>query len=278
MANLSITQAWNEASDFVRREAGLLFPISFMLLALPGALMEAVAPTPAGPGQMGGGALWLVLGIVSVIAGIVGNVAIAYLALKAGASVGEALRRGAARLPSLLGAAILIGIAFLFLFLVVGVIFVLLIPGALAAAEGGATATPAVITAILLSFLVWLPVAIYFAARLALMTPIAAAESGGPFELIARSWRLTAPHVWRLVAFVLLVAILVGVLTGAIKAVTGILFALVAGPLEPGSTSAWLVTVVMALVNMVVAAYLTSLIARIYAQVAGDSDTHRVFT
>ena len=277
MANLSITTAWNETVEFVRREAGLLFPISFMLLALPGALMEVTAPTPAGPGRVEGGGLWLVFLLVSIVAGIVGNVAIAYLALKPGASVGEALRRGGARLPALLGAAILIGIAFLTLFLVAAIIIVLLVPGALGAAESGATATPAMVMAVVLAVLIWLPFAIYFGARLALLTPLGAAESGGPFQLIGRSWRLTADNVWKLVAFVILVAILVGVLTGAIKSVAGILFALVAGPLEPGSTSSWLVTVVMALVNMVVGAYLTSLIARIYAQLSGGAP-ERVFT
>ena len=29
MAKLSITEAWNETAEFVRREAGLLFPIAF---------------------------------------------------------------------------------------------------------------------------------------------------------------------------------------------------------------------------------------------------------
>ena len=273
MATLSITRAWNETAEFVRREAGLLFPISFLLLSLPGALMEAAGPQP---GQTSLSGLWFLALLVTLVAGVVGNVAIAYLALRAGVSVGDALRRGAGRLPSLLGALFLIGFAFVVIFFIAMIVAVLLVPGALAAVQSGASAAPAAMMAILVGIVIVLPFALYFGARLMLMTPVAAAESGNPFELMARSWRLSAGHAWKLIGFLLLVLILVGVLTGAVRAVAGILFTLVAGPVEAGSTSLWLVIVVMALVNMVVTAYFTSLLARIYAQLSGE-ETPRVF-
>ena len=270
MANLSITNAWNETAAFVSREAGLLFPISFLLLSLPNALMEAVTPAPAVPGQAPEPGLWLLFVPVLIVLGVIGNVAISQLALRPGSSVGEALRRGATRMPALLGAALLFGVAFLILFFVIAIIAVLIVPGAMDAAQAGAP-TPAMVTVVLLVMLILIPVALFFGARLMMMTPVAALEAGGPFDLISRSWRLTAGHIWKLIGFLLLVAVVVGVLTGAIRAVAGIAFALLAGPLEPGSTSTWLVIVVMSLVNMVVAAYLTSFIARIYAQLAGTT-------
>ena len=269
MANLSITQAWNETVEFVRREAGLLFPISFMLVSLPNALMEALRPPPVLPGQLPEAGLWVLLIPVIVVAAIVGNVAISYLALRPGSSVGEALRRGLARMPALLAAAILIGIVGAILFFIIAVISFLVVPGALAGSQSGVP-TQATINALLLTIVILLPFLLYFGARLMMSTPVAAAESGGPFVLIGRSWTLTADHVWKLIGFLLLIAIAVLVIVGAIAAVAGILFALVAGPITPGSTSAWLVIVVMSLVNMVVSAYLTSLVARIYAQLAGS--------
>jgi hypothetical protein len=275
MAKLSITTAWNETAEFVRREAGLLFPISFMLLALPNALMELLMPAPPMPGRAPEAGLWLLLLPLLVVAAIIGNIAISYLAIRPGSSVGEALRRGGARMPALLAAAILIGIVFVVLFFIVALVAAMLVPGALTAAQSGSP-TPAMMRAILIVMLVIVPIGIYFGARLMMMTPAAAAESAGPFDLMARSWALTAGHVWKLVGFLLLVAILVGVLTAAIEAVAGILFTLVAGPVEPGSTSTLLVVIVMALVNMVVAAYLTSLVARIYAQLSG-AGTPEVF-
>lgn len=276
MAKLSITQAWNETAEFVRREAGLLFPISFLLLALPNALLEALTPAPPMAGQAPEAGLWLLLFPVLIVASLVGNIAISYLALTPGTSVGEALRRGTSRMPALLGAAVLIGIGFAILFIVLAIVAMMAVPGAIQAAESGGTPTPAMVTAILIVIVAMLPVALYFGARLLLMTPIAAAEADGPIAMIGRSWRLTAGFVWKLVGFLVLVGLAVGIFTGAIRAVVGILFALVAGPLQPGSTSTWLVIVVMSLVNMVVAAYLSSLVARIYAQLAGTG-TPQVF-
>lgn len=277
MASLSITQAWNEAAEFVRREAGLLFPIAFLLLALPSALLEAVTPRPAGPGQVEGLGLWFLVLLIAFVAAIVSNVAISYLALRSGTSVAEALRRGASRFLALFATACLIGLAFIILAIVASILIFMLVPNALAAVQSGATTTPAVTTAVLLLVLIFVPVAFYFGARLLMMTPVAAAETAGPFEIISRSWRLTAPFAWKLVGFFVLVSILIGVLRAAIAAVAGIFFALVAGPPEPGSTSAWLVIIVMAIVNTVIVAYFASLVARIYAQLAGDAGTQRVF-
>ena len=275
MANLSITQAWNEAAEFVRREAGLLFPVAFMLMSLPGSLMQALTPPPPAPGMAPEAGLWLLLIPIALVAGLIGNIAISYLALRPGTSVGEALSRGARRMLPLLAAAIVLAIAFGILFFVLAIIVVLAVPGARPAVPGGAP-TQAMVTAVLLAFLLILPIVFYFWSRLLFVTPAAAAGDGGPFKLIARSWQLSAGNVWKLIGFLVLLVILLIVVTGAIQSVAGILFTLVTGPIEHGSTSAWLVIVVMSLVNMVLTTYLTSLIARIYAQLSGAS-TPEVF-
>lgn len=272
MANLSITTAWNEAAEFVRREAGLLFPISFIFLALPGALLEAFTPAPPAPGQSPEPGAWLLLFPVLLVFAFVGNVAISYLALTPGSSVGEGLRRGLSRLLALLGVALLLSIAATILFFLIAMVVAMMVPGAVPAVQGGAP-TPAMMRAVLIVMLIILPIGLYFGARMMLIVPAAAAEPGGPFVLIARSWALTSGHVWKLVGFLLLVGVLVVVLTMAIEAVAGILFALVAGPIEPGSTSKLLVIVVKALVSMVIAASLTSLVARIYAQLSDREAT-----
>ena len=54
MPSLSITRAWNETVEFVRQEARLLLPVAFMLVALPVALMEAIAPPDALAPRNGG--------------------------------------------------------------------------------------------------------------------------------------------------------------------------------------------------------------------------------
>lgn len=275
MASLSVTQAWNETAEFVKRESGLLFPLAFMLIALPLALMEVFTPVPAAPGEMPPAGLWLLLFPIAMVASLIGNVAISHLALRPGVSVGEAIGRGARSFPSLLGAFLLLMIAAAIAFFVVTMIMVMIVPGAIADAQSGAV-TGAIATATLLTLLAMLPLMLFFWARLMLMTPVAAAEQAGPIALIARSWALTRGHALKLVGFMLLVLILVMVVSLAVQAVAGLLFALVAGPPEPGSTSRLLVTLVMAGVNTVITACLTSFIARIYARLAGGGE-ERVF-
>ena len=91
MANLSITTAWNETAAFVQREARLLFPIAFLLIALPGAMLQALMPAagarPAARSPAPGSLLIPVL----ILASMIGKLAISYLAL--GRHLG---RRGAA--------------------------------------------------------------------------------------------------------------------------------------------------------------------------------------
>ena len=271
MASLSITTAWNEAAAFVAREGRLLFPLAFMLIALPTALLSAFAPAPAASGELAGMGLWLLLLPAALVASMIGNLAISHLALRPGASVGEGIGRGASRVLMLAAAALLLGIAFIVIIFFVAVLAMLVVPGAMSGAQSGLP-TPAVATATLLMVGLILPVIVFFAARLLLMTPIAAAEEGGPLALIGRSWRLTAGHTWKLIGFILLVGIAVGVLGAAIESVFGLVAGLLLGPLAPGSLSALLVILVMAGVNTVIGAYLATLLARIYAQLAGSAN------
>lgn len=268
MAKLSITTAWNETAAFVAREARLLLPLAFMLIALPVAAMGLLMPAPASPEELPGGGLWLLAVPLALVASTIGNIAISHLALKPGASVGEAIARGAARCAMLIGAALLLGLGAIVLFFVVAMIAMMLVPGAMSGAQSGVP-TPELASATLLMLLLMLPVVLFFAARLLVMTPAAAAEEGGPIRLIRRSWALTAGHAWKLIGFLLLIFIAIGVLGAAIEAVVGLAAGLLIGPLAPGSLSALIVIVVMAGVNTMVGAYAGTLIARIYAQLAG---------
>lgn len=268
MANLSISTAWNETVEFVKRESRLLFPLAFMLIALPSALLRIVMPPPPVPGTMPEPGLWLALVPLVIVATMVGNIAISYLALRPGVSVGEAIQRGLRRFLPLLAAVLLVALAGALLFFVVALVMVLVVPGAMSSAAAGA-ATSALALATVLAMLLLLPVILYFAARLIAVTPAAAAEEAGPIELIRRSWALTTGHVGKLVAFLLLVAIAVSVLGRVVESLAGILFIALAGPLRPGSLSTVLIALVLAAVNTVVGAYLGSLVARVYAQLSG---------
>ncbi len=267
MANLSISAAWDETVAFVRHERRLLFPLAFMLIALPVALMQAFTPAPPAPDQPPAAGLWLLLIPISLAASMIGNLAISYLALRPGTAVGESISQGARRFLPLLGAVLMVGVAGIVLLFLDAMIAVMLVPGALEGAAGGVP-TEAMGFAILLAVLLLLPPLIYFSARLLPMTPLAAVEPVGSFRIIARAWELTRGHGLKLVGFVLLIGLTYGIVTTAIESVAGILIRMLVGPLEPGSLAALLVIILMAGVNTVIGPYVTSLIARIYAQLA----------
>lgn len=264
MAKLALTQAWNETAAFVKREAGLLFPVAFLLVALPTAIFSASIPRTTPPATPEAGP-WIAVGIAAALIGAVGQLALSYLAVRRGATVGEALAQGLKRLLPLLGAVLLVG-------LVIGAIFFVAVLVAALAAGGVSSGPPAAptrgTTAVLV--LVLLPVMLYFGTRLLLMTPVAAVEPGGPLAILRRAWALTRGHFWKLLGFLVMIAVTISVINFAVSVVAGSLIILAGGPMEPGSISSFAALLVGAILQTVITVFLATLIARIYAQRAED--------
>lgn len=261
MAGLSITEAWNEAAAFVRREASLLLPIALLLIALPAVALQLVMPadTAAEPNL----ALFVPVLLVTAALGMIGNIAIAWLALHPGRTVGEALGRGARRFLPLLGASLLVGLA-----LGLAVVPFAVLVGVAGGAAGAGEEPAALALVVLLIFSV---LAILFAVRLMLINAVAAGEDAGPIAILRRSWNLTRGHFWKLLGFILLIVIVAIVLVLAVQGVFGTLVILLAGQPEPGGTAAFLILLLSALVQAVITLFFTTLVARIYAQLAGRS-------
>jgi hypothetical protein len=255
---MNLAAAWDETAAFARREARFLFPVAFLLLALPAALLQAIAPV-TGPGAVPRAGLWL-LGVPMLVgASLIGALAISRLALHPGARGGDALRTGLKRFLPLLCAALLVwmGGALLTLPLLVFI-------AAIAAYAGD----PLIVAWLALLTLIWLLAVLFFWVRLMLLTPAAASEAIGPIALIQRSWRLTRGHFWRLLGFVLLMAIVSLVVLMAAGAVGGILIALALGRPEPGSAALLTILLGSALLQAVIRGLFTAFVARIYAQLA----------
>lgn len=251
MPKLSITTAWNETLAFVKREAGLLFPIAFGLMALPMVFLQLLAPRTA-PGQEPEAGLWMLLFFPLIFLSVIGSIAISALATGRETVVGEALKRGVRRFLPMLGAMLLVGLCLMPLLLILVVI---------------SQASPAI--AVVLGFAIGIG-AIILWVRLMLITPVAAAEAAGPIALLKRSFQLTSGHTGKLLGFVLLIFILGMVAALALALVGGILMFLIAGKPEPGSIG-FLVTLLLgALLNTIFLVYFTVLVARIYAQLAGQ--------
>ena len=271
MANLSITTAWNESVEFFKREAGLVLPVAFFLLAVPSALFQIMMPAPPVPGQAPEAGLWLLLLPLVIVASMVGSIAISWLALRPGSSVGEALQVGLRRFIMLFAASLLIAIAAVVVF----VPLLLIVGGASMMGTGGnpAAATGSMVLVLLIFGIAMIALWI----RLMLMTPVTAAEPVGPIDIIRRSWELTAGHFWKLLGFMILLLVVAFVISVAIGAIFGILLFATVGPPEPGSLSMNLLTIVSALVQSVFGAILATILARIYVQVSGGNP-ERVFT
>jgi hypothetical protein len=262
---LSLSDAWNDTAAFVKREWRLLFPVALLLNALPMAFATALLPDFAAEqaaGRTPEVGLWLLAIPVAAFVGIVGNVAICYLAISAGRSVGEGLRRGVSRFLPLFALYILVGIAMAILVLLVAVVASLLVPG-----FDPESPTPASLAGfVLLLVVVLLPVFLFVSTRLALAAPVAAAEEGGPMAILKRSLALTKPVFWTLLGFLILSSLLAGIVQMVATAVVGIPVLLIAGQ---GDVSQVILLIVGALVSAVVTLFVTTMVARIYVRLAG---------
>lgn len=267
MTSLSLGTAWNETTAFVKREGRLLLPIAFLLIALPVAAAASTIPQGGAPGQGPAIGLWIVLLPAAALIGLIGQVAIAYLALRPGASVGEALARGGRRFLSLLAAYLVVGLACAAVIFIIALVASLLLPGVTSRPPDPQTGA----VFVLLLVLIMLPLFLFVWTRMMLSNAIAAAEGGGPIVILQRSWRLTGPWFWQLLGFVVLSAVLATVVTFAVQAVFGIAIFALAGPPRPGNLSAVLILLVSAAINTLVTVFLTTMIARIYAQLVPDS-------
>lgn len=269
MASLSVTEAWNETAAFVKAEARLLFPLAFMLIALPAAVTRALVPAVE-VGETPPSGTWLIAALVAIVLALIGNLAISHLALRPGTSVGEALGQAGRRGPVLAGAALLVGCGLLALGFLLSLAVSLVMMGT-SAGSGQPPSSEAMMRAARILALILLPVLLYVSARVMLMPAIAAAEPGGPFALLSRSWKLSAGHVMKLIGLLLILSLVAIVLQLAVQSVLGLGLMALAGPAEPGSGGALLILLVMALLNMVLGVYFATLIARLYAQRSADS-------
>jgi hypothetical protein len=251
--SLSVSTAWNETAAFARREARLLFPIAFLLLSLPAAILQAMAPVTA-PGRLPEPGLWLLFVPAVLASSLIGALAISRLALRPGEGAGAALTAGLRTLLRLLGAVLLVGFAGAMLTMAA-----VLLAAIIAAPVFSASSAIALLALIL-----------FFWVRLMLLTPAAAVEPLGPAQLIMRSWALTAGNFWRLLGFLLVAAIVSLVALMAAGAVGGIAVRLAVGQPQPGTLAMVLVFLVSALLQAAISGLFTAFVARLYAQMADE--------
>jgi hypothetical protein len=234
--------------------------VALALVALPAILVGLIAPKSGAPNDQASFVDGLVL-LISIIS-LAGQLALIRLALGPAVTVGEAIAHGFRRLPAYLGSALIILAGFI----------VLALPFALVMAAMGQrfdSAAQIASPAVALLFILFAVVAFYGAVRMLLTAPVASAEAGGPLHIARRSWTLTAGHFWRLLGFLLLMAIGAALIMLALSTVVGALAVLAFGAVAPWSLSALVVALVTALFQAAFSALFAVMVARLYAQVSG---------
>lgn len=272
MANLSISKAWDDARPIIARDGKLMFIVALVTVVLPGTLMMLISPQQAAVGQIEAETQSfgvMVLSIIFALIGVIGSIAISYLALFRGASVGDSLNRGVKRLPTVIGIALL----FMIPIFVLAVILVMVFIGAdrVAALESDPTALGAMSGPALIAFLLLVIVMLYVSVRLFLTTPTVAARDLGPIDTIKESWNLTKGHFWKLLAFLILFGISVLVVMLVVGIIAGLIVALLFGDIEPYSMGALVLGLFSTVFQALITIAYSTIIARIYHQLAGNT-------
>ncbi|MCK0129208.1 hypothetical protein [Erythrobacter sp. F6033] len=172
-------------------------------------------------------------------------------------TVGQALGAGAKSVPSIIAAFILFMVAYMLASVAV------VIPFALLAAATGVTAIGAIAPVMILL------VAIFLATRFSLTMPVVMIEATlNPFRAMKRSWDLTGPQQWRVMAFwgILVIAYIVILLlvSGAIG-----VFAAMAGS---GIASKLILGISNGILAIIVGIVQCALAVSIYSQLAGPNE------
>ncbi|NWK97130.1 hypothetical protein DM806_15925 [Sphingobium lactosutens] len=260
MTTMSIGKAWEEAVAFVAREASLLFPVALLFVALPGLILQEMTPpelqawfaqpkADAIPAMPPGFGLAMLITIILIW---FGSLALFALALRPGISVGEALRLSFARLPVLIGTAlVVVGI-------IVGIFAVAMLLGlifSLASKQLGSG-----LSLLLAAGAVGL--VFYASIRLVLLNPVVIDSQAGVMDSLRRAWALTRGHFLRLFGFLIIVMILSTIVASVAQLVVGLIGGLIAGP--EGARVAG--SIAGAAVSSIIQVYMLVMLARLYRQ------------
>ena len=266
MRTLSISVAWEETRAIMIRDGRLYVSVALALIALPSAINTLL--NPAGRVSASSAPAWVAL--VTLVASLIalsGQLALIRLALGPSTTVAAAIGHGLRRMPIYLLAVVLMVIGFVVLLIPIAVIFALL--GMPISASGmKVQMTPA--TSVI--FLLYFAVIVFFAVRLILSAPIASAENTGPIRVLIRSWKLTAGHWLPLFGFLAMFVIGAIIVMIAVSSAVGVAVRLTLGAIEPMSAGALVFALVQALISAALSGLFALMLARIYVQLAGDTD------
>lgn len=256
---LSIGTAWTEAAAFVREERRLLAPVVLGLIMVPAVITSMVQPQVA-PGADPEPGMWMIVAILMVLVMVVGQLAIALLAIGWRASVGQAIGRAARRFPTVIAAGLIVMVP-LFVFLTL----MMLVTGATGAApqQLGQSSIGRLSVPLALALGA---ATLFVAVRLLPLISIIANSDDGPLTALKRSFGMTQGNFWKLLGFLVLLSIGALVAGAAISVVVGLLVTLAFGRPEAWSVSLLLIALAGGLIQAAFVTIYTAMMARIAVQ------------
>ena len=255
MASLSLSQAWDDTRAVFARDGKLIAAVALALFYLPAVVVGVVMPREEGLPSSG---VQLVFAGTIAFIGLVGQLAIARLALGKQTSVGEAIGEGARRAPAYFAASMI--------WLLPAGLAIFLVSGRALQSPESATVGQALFALVMVCLL------LFIAVRMLATSPVAAAESVGPIDILRRSWALTRGHWWRLFGFLLSFLLVALAALTAAGLLAGLLSNLILGDPKPMTLAALVYAMLVELVTTVVTAGFVVMLARIYLQLAGHGN------
>ena len=258
MSGLSISAAWDESKVILARDGGLMGAVALALIVLPQVIL-AVVGSPVGPEAT---AITRMVYFAVLCLGVAAQIALNRLAIGPSTTVKDAIGQGFIRvLP-----------VFLVMFVVLlAVAIVTTLLSVLLGAAGIPIVTKASAPSPTLLLVLVILMALSFAI-LQLVFPVAAVETGNPLKLASRSWQLSRGNYWRLLAFVCIIFVGLGVVVVATQLAVGSVVALLLGPPNPGSMSSLIIGLVAGVIQAAFTVVTATMLARMYLQLAGHGE------
>jgi len=218
---LSISTVWDRTTDFLSghwRPAAL---ISIATISVNDALAAILQPIMRGEAEPGTRIAAFAAILVGTLWSITGQLALTAFVFDPARTTGQAMRKGTARLPPMIGGTLLVAVAATIAAapLVAGILLQMI----------DLQAEPPVLPGWFLLYAVFFSLLVVAAwARLVLMAP-SIVEGLGPVAAIRSSLRRTQGHFWKLVGAALLYLVVSGVVTLALSSAAGAMFAMLLG-------------------------------------------------
>ena len=258
MVKVSISRAWDESRAVLARDGKLMASVALALIVLPQVVLAVVGV----PGSADASAASKVLYVLVIFLGVVAQIALNRLAIGPSVTVKEAIATALIRLAPVV--AVLV-VAALVLGVISGVIAYALGAAGLITVQVGGRPSAALIGIMIVL------IALTFAI-LQLIFPVAAVETGNPLRLVSRSWQLARGSYLRLLGFVVVVFVGLGLVILAAQLGLGSVIVLLFGRADPGSMAALLLGIVAGILQAAFTVITATMLARMYTQLAGRDE------